>query len=45
MTINIDYETDIRIVPEIPEEEIINKVITQACDYENAHTRLRLMYC
>lgn len=34
MTINIDYETDIRIVPEIPEEEIINKVITQACDYE-----------
>lgn len=34
MTINIDFETDIKIVPEIPEEEIINKVITQACDYE-----------
>ena len=36
MTINIDYETDIRIVPEIPEEEIINKVI-------NAGMRLRKM--
>ncbi|MGN0408005.1 MAG: rRNA maturation RNase YbeY [Bacteroides sp.] len=34
MTINIDNETDIKITPEIPEEEIIRSVIEEAVNFE-----------
>lgn len=34
MTINIEYETTIKITPEIPEETIIESVIREAVDFE-----------